>query len=140
MFRRSLIPVWIGLVCILSSFLLGQQPWPTQQPSKLNVYDASDQYLGVLVKFESDATDIYVPSLEKFVRMDVVDSSDEGWILPMGTSGSRYWEATDCSGTPYFRLNQAQGQGLYEYYIAAKGEIDEGKYFVLDRTATTRTL
>lgn len=84
--RTRPLPVAIGIVRITSAFLLGQEPWPTQQPSKINV----------------EAPHIFVPSLGKTLLISKLD----GTLRQPGLALFR--SETDCSGTPHLDENNGR--------------------------------
>jgi len=73
--------------------------------AEMNVYDASDQYLGILIDSASidhlfDSISIFIPSLNKPVTLYPFES--EGDLKgKVGSYGEIVFRTNNCTGTPY---------------------------------------
>lgn len=89
---RGIIPV---IVFLLAVFFLGSVH-AADKYFGIKVYDANDQFLGLLLDTNSaisiDGVSIFVPSISYPVYIDVDGNTD---------NSSLYYKSTDCTGQPY---------------------------------------
>jgi hypothetical protein len=79
----------------------------------VQVYDNAGQYLGFL----TDVSRIYVPSLEKFIIIDLYEGNIV-WDKSCYYSGKPFFKTSDCTGQAYFWLSSpSSGHGTFEYHI-----------------------
>ncbi len=77
----------------------GKYNYRSTPAGAIDVYDANNQYLGILYELYGDKAKIYIPSMKKFIVLRFLD----GNIMNSGTHANNYllYESTDCSGQPH---------------------------------------
>jgi hypothetical protein len=112
---------------------------PQGPAGAIDVYDANNQYLGILLDMHESFAKIYIPSMGKFIRISI-SSTDAGTISNQGTSTDTglYYESTDCSGQPYQVCHGGAETSPCVYYIIPTYDIASSalpktaRYFITD--------
>ena len=76
--------------------------------SDVRVYDAGDQYLGVLIEYDTTGLKVYVPKVNKVLYISYEDGNIHGINLML------YFTGTGCTGTPYVLSNTIHNY-IFEY-------------------------
>ena len=92
MFKRNLIPVWVGILMMASFFLMGQDWGPSSTGGTLHVIDADENDIGLYV----ESNEIFDPSSGLIFNFDA-------WAgeLSADSNSERLYESIDCTGDAY---------------------------------------
>lgn len=91
---------------------------PQAQGGKVpSVYDANEQFLGILPSTADGYLSVFIPALSKFIFLSGVD----GDVSPYYPGVYLYFDGSNCSGNPYLDLNMR-----YEVFKL------ESKYYAAD--------
>ncbi len=91
--------------------------------AEIKVYDANNQYLGLLVTMTYRSVSVFIPSLEAFIVFSFPGGGGDlmAYDLPIALS----YESDDCSGIAY--TSPHIGNHIY---------LVENNYFIVDSTGT----
>ena len=101
MFKRNLIPIWIGVLMMASFFLVGQDWGTSATGGGLHLIDAEGNDLGIFTEtryYNADHPGLFDPSRGLHYQVDLWT----GETYP-DTQRSKNFESDDCSGPWYVR-------------------------------------
>ena len=93
MFKRNLIPVWVGILMMASFFLVGQDWGPSSTGGSLHVIDADGNDVGLYV----ESNEIFFPSSGLIFNFDAWT----GEVSADSSGAFRVYESIDCTGDAY---------------------------------------
>jgi hypothetical protein len=93
MFKRNLIPVWVGILMMASFFLVGQDWGSSSTGVSLHVVDADGNDVGLYI----ESSEMFDQSLEVVYDIDFWTGEPSPYLDNLG----KLYESTDCSGDWY---------------------------------------